>query len=113
MASEPDYLARIDRHLDRQDELMAEIREEMRLSREERAAQTERAEDVRVFARDLVTRVDRALERNDRTLQRLDRTLDGVVHELREVREQGNALTEAVLALLDRLNGAGGSAPAT
>jgi len=141
VAPDPDYLARIDRHLDRQDELMAEIRqemslsheemrlsrEEMRLSREERAAQAERFGDLRVFTRDLVTRLDRGLERidhslarndqtmarNDQTLQRLDRTLDGIGRELKDVREQGNALTAAVLAFLDRLNGAGGSAPAT
>ncbi len=51
--------------------------------------------------------------KQDRTLEHLDRTLDGVGGDLKEVREQGSALTAAVLAFLDRLDNGGDSAPAT
>ena len=76
-------LERIDRRLERGDKLMAEVREEMRLSREAHA-------DLRTFIRDL-TRGNEVV-------------MQAMIGELSDLRDQTQANTQAVLRVLDRLD---------
>jgi hypothetical protein len=114
-------LARIDRHLDRGDELMESIRDELRLNREayerhhealEREFELNRREhkatqaalgNLRDVCRSLVVAVEElvvAVEENTRTL--------------RDLRAEIRAQTEGLMYVLDELRGRGpGGAPAT
>ena len=84
-----DFLERIDRHMERGNELMADVREEMRLTREQYA-------DQREFMRELTLRHERAT-------QAVIRRLDAGTERLGDMGDQLRANTRAVLAVLDRL----------
>jgi DNA-binding XRE family transcriptional regulator len=107
-------LIRIDRHFDRGDELMASIREEFRLNREElrltreayeRHFELSRREHQATQAalgnlRDVCRSLVVALEENTRTL--------------RDLRTEIRAQTEGLMHVLDELRGRGpGGEPAT
>jgi hypothetical protein len=68
--------------MDRNNELFLEVKEELRLNREER-------EDLRTFTRDLT-------RRNELVLR-------GVRDDLAELADQARAQTEAIMRVLDRL----------
>ena len=93
------HMERGNRHMERGNQLMAEIREEVRLSRASAEAALERYDelqsDLRGFIRETVTRMDRSLR------QQRD--------EIRDLREESRAHTSALLRMLDRLDGPGGS----
>jgi chromosome segregation ATPase len=114
-------IARIDRHLDRGDELMEAIREELRLSREQRERhqaaiehqfelnrrehQETRAavQNLQQVCRVLVLRV----EENTQVLRALR-------DDVRDLRDEVRAQTEAIMRVLDELRrlGPGGAAAA-
>jgi predicted phage gp36 major capsid-like protein len=92
-----DFLERIDRHmeqgnlhLERGSQLMAEIREEMRLSREQR----ERSEQMFAGLRAFMAEITRRVERGGREQ----------VEELRELRAETRAQTQALLRVIDRMD---------
>ena len=92
-----DYLERIDRqmergnlHMERGNELMEEIREEMRLSREQRERSDEMFADLRTFMREITLRV----ERGGREM----------VAEMRDLRAEGRAQTQALMRMIDRMD---------
>jgi Ribonuclease G/E len=95
--AESEILARIDRHLERSNELMDEVRreidltrEEIRLSREERQTSREMFDDLREFIREITLRV----ERGGREM----------VQELRDLRAESQAQRQALLQLIDRMD---------
>ena len=100
-------LTRIDRHLDRGDELMASIREDLRLNTEayERHFELSRREHQATQAalgnlRDVCRSLVVAVEENTRTL--------------RDLRAEIRAQTEGLMHVLDKLRGRGpGGEPAT
>jgi O-methyltransferase involved in polyketide biosynthesis len=97
-AMAPDeILSRIDRHMGRGNELMAEIREEMRLSRASHERIWRGHQDQLQFTREVVRRNELAFQENSRILA--------------ELYEDVKAHTQAILRVLDRLGG--GEAPAT
>jgi hypothetical protein len=107
-------LIRIDRHLDRGDELMASIREEMRLNREEFRLNREAYE--RHF--ELSRREHQATQAALGNLRDVCRSLVVAVEEntrtLRDLRAEIRAQTEGLMRVLDELRGPGpGGEPAT
>jgi len=108
--AESDALKRIDAHMERGNQLMArgnelfernnelfvrnvelmdDVREELRLSREQHA-------DLREFVRIQNTRAERVAERQVRALDRMIEKID-------DGRDETRAQTKALLALIDRL----------
>ena len=100
-----EYLNRIDAHMARGNELMDEIREEMRANREERVSLQE-------FIREQALRMERAAEHQGRELGGIGEAMDRVVEHLDDMGDQVRANTRAVLQLLDRFDGGGGAATA-
>jgi hypothetical protein len=84
------HLERSNLYMERGNELMGEIREEMRLSREQRARSDAMFDDLKVFMRDITLRV----ERGGREM----------VAELRELREESRAPTQALMRMIDRMD---------
>jgi hypothetical protein len=96
-----DFLDRIDRHMergnelmDRNNELMAEVREEMRLSR---AQYAEIYADMRQFIREITLRIQRIGREEIRELRELR-------EEHRDLHEQSRAQTQALLRVIDRMD---------
>ena len=75
--------------------LMAEVLEELQLSRQERAEAGAEHSDLREFIREMTLRIERGTQT--------------MVAELRDLQDQTRANTAAVLAMLDRFNGPGQS----
>lgn len=67
------------------------------------------SEDLRAFIRDLMARFDRGMERQAVESRRYFETLDAKTN---EVLAENRAQREALLAILDRMDGNGGTAPA-
>ncbi|MGI8440072.1 MAG: YdeI/OmpD-associated family protein, partial [Thermoleophilaceae bacterium] len=89
-------LETIEGHMERGNDLMDEVREEIRLTREEVRLSREQHADLRVFIREASLRAERFTE--------------GVLAELRalsagqdDLREESRAQTQALLRVLDRL----------
>ena len=102
-----ELLRRIDAHLERGIELMDRIteelaltREQVRLSREDRAQITEtfrqERQDLRTFIREIVIRMERAASQQ--------------AEELLDLREDSRAQRDALLRLIDRLGPSSSSA---
>lgn len=99
-----EFLAHIDRHMERGNEhmrlgneLMAEVRDEVSLTREEiRLSRAEREQsramfaDLREFMREITLRVERGGREQ--------------VKEMRELREESRAQTQALLRVIDRMD---------
>jgi len=97
-----DLLKRIDRHLERADQRWASIdeeirltREEIRLSREQRQEHAEMHADLRVFTRDMMSRMERVTQQHGAAM--------------RDLREESLAHRQALLRLLDRFDHPGDS----
>ena len=95
--NESEFLERFDAHLVENRELMGEIRvingeirDEMRLSREQHA-------DLRLFTRDLT-------RRNEVVLGEMVTSLNDLQAEIGDARTEIQAQTQALLNVLDRLN---------
>jgi chromosome segregation ATPase len=113
-----EFLERIDRHMERGNAhmergnaLMDEIREEMRLSREQAARHAELYSDLRQFIRGMNERMNRALREQVAELRKVGDALSGQTAELRalrmeqrELREDSRAQTQALLRMLDRFD---------
>jgi chromosome segregation ATPase len=107
-------LARIDRHLDRGDELMQSLRDEMRLTRE----MHERNYALMLREFELNRREHRETRAAVQSLRSAVRALAVQVEEntrvLRDVSDGIRAQTEGLMRVLDELRGRGpGGAPAT
>ena len=109
-------LEHVDAHMARAEVVFEELREEMGLNREERAASRAEHEDLRLFIREQTAlmqafgrRMERALEASS---ARADRKLDAVLKRLDDMGDQIRANTEATWRMLDRFSGNGGTAPA-
>ena len=89
-------LERVDAHMERADVLTGEIREEMRLSREQHA-------DLRQFIREQTALMQAAA-------RGMERRADVAIERLDDMGDQLRANTQAVLTMLDRLSGNGGAA---
>jgi hypothetical protein len=98
-----EYLRRLDAHLERSNALMAQVTEEIQLSREQirlsheelRLSRGER-QDLRTFIREMVIRMERAAAKQ--------------AAELQDLREDSRAQRDALLRLIDRLGPSGSSA---
>ncbi len=133
MARGNEHLARGNEHMEHGNTLMAEIREEMRLSREQRDRAEAAAErhaqehlDTRDFMRQLILRMERFSREQVAEMRALTRIVsaqttalerfgDEMRAELREQREESRAQRGALLRILDKLDGGepgGSSAPA-
>lgn len=104
-----DILERIDAHL-------ARGHEEFRLNRE---FQAKALEDWKEFTRTMVLRVERlgreelrALSRMNDGLERMNDELRGFGAEQRDLRAESRAQTEALLRMIDRLDGPNSPPPA-
>jgi hypothetical protein len=109
--AEREVLDRIDAHMARGNELLEEVREEMRLSREERELSRELFGDMRDFMSEVTVRVERVAREQIAELRKLGRGFEAVTEELRDMRGETRAQTRAILRVLDKLDG--GSANAT
>ncbi len=121
-----DYLARIDAHMERGNEhmergnehmergnvLMGQVHEEMRLTREFMATELD---STRIFAQQMIARVDRLVRDNakamDRMVDGIDRNTDELVRQgaqrerdAAEAREESRAGRQALLAVIDRMD---------
>ncbi|MGI8945473.1 MAG: hypothetical protein ACR2GL_04445 [Thermoleophilaceae bacterium] len=115
-------LRRVDRHLDNADARWASIdeeirltREEVRLTREEVHLSREQRErhagmfaDVRVFTRDMMTRMERVTQQHSQEMREVSEALREMTHEygaaMRDLRQESAAHREALLRVLDRLD---------
>jgi len=96
--AERDILERLDVHMERGNELMDRVEEQMRLTREfHRVGITE----MREFTRQMILRVDRIGRDQARELSRLN---DELERQGREGREESQAQRNALLKVLDRLD---------
>jgi hypothetical protein len=91
------FLDRIDRHMERGNELMAGVREEMRLSRAQAAEHARLYADLRQFMREMTLRVQRIAREEIRELRELR-------EEHRDLHEQSRAQTQALLRVIDRMD---------
>ncbi len=80
---------RFDEHMARGNELMGEVKDEMRLNREERA-------ESREFMREIVARIERGSREEVRVLQ-------GLTDEIRDLIAESRAQREGLLRVIDRL----------
>lgn len=120
------HLERIDGHMERGNELMGEIREEMRMSRQQRERSDEALDhharmyaDLRRFTRDMVRRMERVTQAQIGEMRGLssavERQTADLGAELRDMREESRAQRSALLRLIDRFDRpepGGSSAPA-
>jgi uncharacterized coiled-coil protein SlyX len=108
-------LARIDAHMERGNEhmergnvLMAEVREEVRLTREAMV-------DNRTFAPQMITRLDRAIRDNAQAMDRMRESMGRMGERMErgtqelerigaEQREENRAGRDALFAMIDRMN---------
>jgi hypothetical protein len=89
----------------RRGKLLEEIRVDMR-------EMSARAAKMHIEMRDLREEVRAEQRFGNELLRRHELVMTDVLNELRELRAESRAHTQAILTLLDRLNG-GGAAPAT
>ena len=93
-----EILKRLDGHMERGNELMDRIEEQMRLTREfHRVEVTE----LRAFSKQMILRVDRIGRDQGRELSRLN---DELERQGAEGREESRAQRNALLKVLDRLD---------
>jgi hypothetical protein len=85
------HMERIDGHMELGNVLMADVRIEIELTREEVRLSRQSRHDLRAFIRDVVTRMHR---RDDATFT-----------ELRDLREESRAQRHALLRMIDRMDG--------
>lgn len=105
--ADDEILRRLDEHTERGNELMSEVRQEMRLSREQHA-------DLREFIREQTVRAERVTDRQVTALDALVlRQDEGIAalrqmrveirEELRDLRAESRAQTQALMKVIDRL----------
>ncbi|MEA2274951.1 MAG: hypothetical protein QOI98_3659 [Solirubrobacteraceae bacterium] len=70
---------------------------------------TDESDDLRAFIRDLMARFDRGMERQTVESRRYFETLDAKTG---EIIAENRAQRQALLRILDRMDGNGGAAPA-
>lgn len=87
---------RIDLHMERGNELMESVREEIRLSRDEIRLAREQHADLREFIREINLRAERFTQMAIAELRALSAGQD-------DLREESRAQTQALLRVLDRL----------
>lgn len=111
------FKRQIEQHMARGDELMAGVREEMRLNREA----AERHSEVLTRAMEAFDRgveaFDRGVEAFDKTSRSIDRSLDRhervtqtVLATLADMRDEIRAQTKAIFKVIDRLEGGASAA---
>ena len=117
--NEREFFERWDRRLERSDELLAEIRvevaltrDEVRLSREQRERSDAMHADLRDFIRQMIARMERSGRDTSEALRAQTAELRRFGAEMSDIREESRAQTNAILRLLDRFGGpeAGGAA---
>ena len=91
-----EFLRRLDAHLEHSNALMAQVTEEIQLSREELRLSRGERQDLRTFIREMVIRMERAAAQQ--------------AAELEDLREDSRAQRDALLRLIDRLGPSGSSA---
>ena len=95
------FLERIDEHMRRSNEVTAEVREEMRLTREEARR---RDDESRAFMQEITTRIERIGRDELRQLRQLGALVTRQSELLLPAREEVRAQTQAIFRLLDRLD---------
>ena len=100
-----DFLERIDRHMERGNEIMERVEQELQLTRELHAEYMQEIREVRRGYRITIRQLF-DLVRENREAMRDNREA------MQEMAERSDAHTKAIWALLDRLEG-DGPAPAT
>jgi hypothetical protein len=91
MARMDGHLARMDGHMARGELLMADIHSEMELTREEVRLSRESRDDLRSFIREINARMERGTQ--------------AMIAELRDLREESRAQRQALLRVIDRMDG--------
>ena len=82
--------------MERGNELMETVREEIRLSREEIRLSREQHADLRIFIRDITRRAERVTQEMIAELQKLSAGYE-------DAREETRAQTQALRRMIDRL----------
>lgn len=95
--TESEFLERFDAHIAETRVLNSEIREEMRLSREQHA-------DLRAFTRDLTRRNEIVLGEIAQSMRDMQAEIGDVRLHMADTLEQSRAHTATLLNVLDRLN---------
>lgn len=102
-----EFERRIEQHMARGNELMADVRQEMRLNR----VSYERQANVLSNA---LERNREAFERNSAVManliERHERVTDGMIEALRDMRDEIRAETRAIFKVIDRLEGGASAA---
>jgi hypothetical protein len=93
VAARDEILARLDRHLARSSELMTQVREEMRLTRDQH---TENMRQMREMTRGYRAATSRLIDVVDENLRAM-----------REMTDESRAQRKAILAVIDYLRGNG------
>ena len=100
-----DILERLDAHMERGNELMCRVEEQMRLTREFHHAQIS---EMRDFTRQMILRMERIGRDQSRQLSRQNDRLERMTDELerrgREGREESRMHRNALLKVLDRMD---------
>jgi hypothetical protein len=84
--------------------LLAEISEEIRLTREEVRLSRESRDDLREFMRETTLRIDRMFSDLSAAMQDHGAAFREVASEVREGRDEQRAQTQALLRLIDRMD---------
>jgi hypothetical protein len=103
--------ARIERHMERGEELMELCRLAFKENQQAFKESREAFEENRLFVRDMTRRSEKVVQELVRSHERFHRELsaemrsktDAILAELREGREESRAQRQALLALIDRL----------
>jgi chromosome segregation ATPase len=103
-----DLLTRIDAHMERGNELTELVRQELTLIRQEF-----RENRGAVYAaRDAIREVAGSVQRQSDVLERQGRRLEEMQGEIKDLRAESQAHTQAIFRVLDRFDGRGGPGPA-
>jgi CRISPR/Cas system-associated endonuclease/helicase Cas3 len=108
------HLERIDQHMLRQEEQMRRQEEQMRRQEEHMLRQEERDEErmrqQQEWQEERMRRNERVIADNSRAMEALTNMLRGMAKHLDDMGDQIRANTQAVLSMLDRLDGPGKAA---
>jgi hypothetical protein len=103
---------RVDESLDRVDESLARNSEALARNSEALDRNERAYEDLRLFTRDEMRRMEVVTDRQVRALEAMERRLGQVHRTVDDHRDESRAMLQALLRMIDRLDGGGSAASA-
>ena len=107
-----EIVRRIDASLDRVDESLARNSEALARNSEALDRNERAYEDLRQFTRDQMRRMEVVTDRQVRALEAVERRLGQVHRTVDDHRDESRAIMQALLRVIDRLEGGGSAASA-